>query len=560
MSESGNNGRQSATILLADELFEYCDSESISEEGVRQIIERNGFNTNHHHHVSDYDFFHLVCMNENVTEGIIQCLLEYFPDATGDTDEDGRSPLHFACLNPNVTNNIIQLLVDADTDSVHREDNKGRMPLHNLCSSSNEKVDEAEATALKILKLLIEKYPEAARRADVQGKMPIHLASRGRSPEFCRVLIETYPGSERIAGDMDLLPLHFACLKGSLATVEYLLSIFPDAINHPFNGLYPIHLAIAGLKARANPAAAVEVVKFLLDCDPNQKLKVYRGKSLFHFACELECNDSNIGARIKVVKALFDAHPEAIEDNRIATEIQLHQQVQAFVNGEIVYARQAKDHRLMMTPDENGQLPLHRALHNNVRLGSIKLLVKGGPLALQSGDNTGALPLHVACEHHDSTSVVEFLVELDKTSLNALDGDGNTTLHYACRGAKYDTIALLLEKYGAASVSKRNVHGKLPIDMLWESNEVGDRESVEYMGSVFQLLKAYPEIVMNFDKGAIQKNQDGTGKKKRKFGDAELAAIDEAAHGGRAEDGEFRNSKSKRRRTWWWDLWSCYHI
>ena len=86
---------------------------------------------------------------------------------------------------------------------------------------------------------------------------------------------------------------------------------------------------------------------------------------------------SNIEAaiHIQVIKITYDAHSEAIKDNRIES---LRLQVQSFINNnELAYARQAKDHRLMTTPDDNGQLPLHTALQNNVRLGSIKLLVKG---------------------------------------------------------------------------------------------------------------------------------------------------------------------------------------
>ena len=516
MSESGNNGGRKSAISLADELFEYCQLPLLSEDVLRRIIERHGSNTNHHH-IRNYNCFLAACDNERVTEGIIQCLLEYFPDPASVTDADGRSPLHFACINPNVTFDIIQLLINADPASVHSEDDKGEIPLHYLCD--NGKVDEA--TALKILKLLIETYPEAVRHVPNDGYLPIHHASRGRSPEFCRVLIEAYPGSERIAGgDMDLLPLHHACTTGSLATVEFLYRLFGNAINQTStDGLYPIHCAIVGIIYRDNPAGtAAEVVKFLLDCDPNQKVKQWRGESLIHFACNLEYNDSDIDASINVIKVLFDAHPEAIGKKSFEkTAQECHPQVQAFVNGELVYARQAKEHRLMNTPDKHGQLPLHRALQNNVRLGSIKLLVKGNPSAVRSVDDSGAFPLHVASEHHDCIRVVEYILDLSPHIIrDAIDSRENTTLHYACRGAKYDTIALLLEKYGAASVSKRNSHGKLPIDMLWESNEVGDRESVEYVGSVFQLLKAYPEIVMNFDTGAIQ-IQNETGKK-RKYG------------------------------------------
>ena len=47
----------------------------------------------------------------------------------------------------------------------------------------------------------------------------------------------------------------------------------------------------------------------------------------------------------------------------------------------------------------------------------------------------------------------------------------NDSVHYACRGAKYDTIRMLLEKNDdALSVSKRNAHKKLHVDLLLESN------------------------------------------------------------------------------------------
>jgi ankyrin repeat protein len=177
----------------------------------------------------------------------------------------------------------------------------------------------------------------------------------------------------------------------------------------------------------------------------------------------------------------------------------------------------------MTTPDGNGELPLHTALQHNVTLGSIKLLVKGNPLALQSPNNSGALPLHVACQHHDSASVVQYLVGLDTSTLDAVDRDGHTTLHHACRGAKYETIALLVEKYDAASVSKRNVHNILPVDLLFVSDRVSDRESVEYTESVFMLLTAYPEAIMNYNATRQQANTAGcssqNGKKRKLVAD-----------------------------------------
>ena len=103
--------------------------------------------------------------------------------------------------------------------------------------------------------------------------------------------------------------------------------------------------------------------------------------------------------------------------------------------------------------------------------------------------------MHVACQHHDSNSIVEYLLDLDPTSIRATDFDDNTTLHYACRGANHVIIALLLDKYGSMSVSKRNTHKQLPIDLLFASEAVSDKESVEYTDSIYRLMKAYPETI-----------------------------------------------------------------
>eukprot|EP00984_Skeletonema_dohrnii_P011170 scaffold4432_cov108-Skeletonema_dohrnii-CCMP3373.AAC.3 len=453
---------------------------------------------------------------------MLKLLIEKHPEAIHHATNLGCLPIHLASQNKNVTVNIIQLLMDAAPDSVSSLDEDGDMPLHDLCR--NEGLDER--AAMDILKLLIKKHPEAIRHADNDGDLPIQFAAYGgRSPEFCRVLIEAYPGSERIANRFGWLPFHGACSNGTFATVKYLYEIYPDAINHaaPATGYYPIHKAIDSIGHRDNPIAAVVVANFLLDCNPSVKFQKHRGKSLLYYACRTGYNDSNIEAGIEAIKAIYDAHPEAIEENTIASNIHdRHQLVQSFINSNLLFALEAKDQDHMTTPDGNGELPLHTALENNVTLGSIKLLVKGNPLALQSPDNSGALPLHVACQHHDSASVVQYLLGLDTSTLDAVDRDGNTALHHACRGAKYETITLLMEKYGAASVSKRNAHGKLPVDLLFVSDRVSDRESIDFTESSFRLLTAYPEAIMNYNATRQQANTVGCSSqsgKKRKLGE-----------------------------------------
>ena len=156
MSESDNNSRQSAAEALSDELLEFCRSDYLSEDGLREIIEQYGLTPNNNNpNITDYDFFLWACCNERVTEGIIQYLLQYFPAAISATNVNGSSPLHVACANKNVTLNIINLLIDAAPNSVRSVNNNGMMPLHFLCY--NKTLDES--AAVEILKWLLEKHP-----------------------------------------------------------------------------------------------------------------------------------------------------------------------------------------------------------------------------------------------------------------------------------------------------------------------------------------------------------------------------------------------------------------
>ena len=523
--------------ILYQLAWDYCAQESLSEKGLRKRIKkltRNGITTcdfRYHRSLRIAGIFlpridchtsvlHVVCNNEKVVDGMVQNLLTYYPDAANCTDDDGNTPLHVACSNNNVTVNIVHLLVDAAPNSIRSvSSNHGWTPLHYFCN--NGKDDEK----MEILKLLLEKHPEAVRHTDSLDCLPIHIAAAmSESPGFCRVLIEAYPGSERISNSSNgLLPLHYACAKNTVATVEYLYTLYPGAINVMVDGGYPIHAAIVGLIQRSKPAAAVDIVRFLLGCDPKVKLQKHQGRmSLLDFACHGEYN-SNIEAGIQIIMLIYDAHPEMIENNEIASNIHhYHQSVQSFINRQLLYSRQAKDHSLSTAPNGNGQLPLHIALRDSITLGSIKLLAAGNPSALQTPDNSGVLPLHVACEHEDSARVVQYLLGFDASTLHAVDAKQNAALHYACRSAKYDTISLLLGKYDAASVSRRNEQGKLPIDLLWESDGVEDRESIEYTESIFCLLKAYPETVMNFDnidvsQQSILKQPPRRSQKKKSF-------------------------------------------
>ena len=241
-----NDCSKSTAELFADveeELDEFFDSELLSEDDLREIIERYELTPNNT--LSDYDFFISACCNERVTESIIRCLLEYFPDAVAAADEDGWSALHFACMNNNVTLKIIQLLIDAAPASVRSANNKGVMPLHALCINENVQVIEAA------IRCILEYFPAAAGVADDEGMTPLHVACKNASLNSIRLLVEAAPDSVRSPCNGGYTPLHRLCMNRSIDKAEknqilkYLLDKHPEAVRHATNGIgrLPIHYA-----------------------------------------------------------------------------------------------------------------------------------------------------------------------------------------------------------------------------------------------------------------------------------------------------------------------------
>ena len=96
----------------------------------------------------------------------------------------------------------------------------------------------------------------------------------------------------------------------------------------------------------------------------------------------------------------------------------------------------------MSTIDDDGWLPLHRALKDDAPLGSIKLLVRGNRAAIQVADQNGIHPVHIACKF-SSAEVVKYLVELAGDALNNVDANQDSPLHYACRRGNLCVIKYL---------------------------------------------------------------------------------------------------------------------
>jgi len=400
---------------------------------------------------------------------------------------------------------VVQLLINAWPEANQIRNSRGHMPIHTLCY--NEQMDEA--VSVDVLRLM-HNTDRTLLRENMEGWLPIHLAVGHMSTAFCKELINGYSESLRVGlvGDSDRLPIHIAVCNterraDSVDTIKYMLEQDPGSINaRDGQGHLPIHKAVSwGTK---------EVVEFLLTLNPaDASREDDSGKLLLHTISS--CNRS-VGL-IGTVKTIFDAYPEAILaldgegktplDHAMRSTARSNPSqsqsmaiIISFLQAQRVYALMAHDATALTSVDENGWLPLHRALKENATLGSIKLLVTGNLASLQVPTRDGLFPVQIACKF-SSLKVVKLLHELSGHTL-----DQFSPLHHACRGGNCAVIKYLFDSHAslvASAVVTPDSDDKLPIHLLCQAGKEEDKvdcNSPEYIETIWLLLTSNPVETM----------------------------------------------------------------
>eukprot|EP00956_Cyclotella_meneghiniana_P009567 scaffold13204_cov66-Cyclotella_meneghiniana.AAC.6 len=460
-----------------------------------------------------------------------------------------ENSLTFACLHDHITVEIVQYILRKCPEEASRKDDHDRLPLHSLCGNRM-----ATDASIEILKILLNTYPEGTAQAwsyRSRSVLPIHEAVSTKSLEFCKLLINANPELIRIQdGQHARLPIHYASSSGYFDVVKHLYELYPDSIRtmdrsgrYPFHyacnnpnpmvlkyihELYPgaidlmtnsgylaIHEAVyPRTNISTNKCIKTKNIEFLISHDPDCLSKTTNDYYRF-LPLHLACNPfGEKTPQLDEVEFLFNLYPEAIleSDGRrnlpidvveacrqtygLQSEAQSYAEIIAFLGTQQNYARMATNTYTMTTPDGNGWLPLHHALNNNAPLGSIKLLVKGNPDAIQLSDNQGLLPIQIACELC-SAEVVKFLTSTIDDCFTIRDHNKNYLLHYACRGGNIDVVRHLLKAGHTRSVCKKNKDGMLPIHLLNEfvKERWCEENDTKYVEALWLLLLAEPETV-----------------------------------------------------------------
>jgi len=454
---------------------------------------------------------HIIMHNRSIGYmfDVVKYLAEKNPSSLLRKDEYEQNPLCVACKNEFMTAKIIEILLRVCPDSLYQPNYWGGLPIHNLCVDEGDKIDDE--VAMEVLDLLLTAQPDLVTRTTDEGdELPVHKAATNRSPAFCKILMDAYPESVRRVDSDGSLPFHRACYEGCPATVEYLFGLYPESLHlRDNNGYLPIHLAALSSIEKYT----AETVQFLLLHDPECLSKPivsdFRGDQYMQGNGALPLHIVCSNGDLTDIQLLFDLYPEAILVRNWREQLPIDiireklvppytdkygeriQKLINFLSPQMTYAWRARDENDMRTP-VNGMLPLHNAIRKNAPLGTIKLLVKGNPEAINISDNINSmLPLGIASEVN-TVGVVNYLAELVPDCLNSCDMNKNFLLHHACRGGNCKVIQYLLERpVSSASVAERNVDDMLPIHLCCKfvnKQEEEEKDTPEYTETIWRLL------------------------------------------------------------------------
>ncbi|KAL3823545.1 LOW QUALITY PROTEIN: hypothetical protein ACHAXA_002886 [Cyclostephanos tholiformis] len=159
-----------------------------------------------------------------VIERTLRCLVNAFPTALLNIDDERRTPLHVAFDCPRMPNRCIvqALLTSSGVNAAQLKDSRGKLPIH---------IAAERGAGEELIRLLVDAYVDGCYRLTDDGDLPLHLLVRSGNatqvtvelllrPIMSNPTICSYPGSLGIN-----LPLHIA----SEYRCNY--SIFKDLLN-----------------------------------------------------------------------------------------------------------------------------------------------------------------------------------------------------------------------------------------------------------------------------------------------------------------------------------------
>lgn len=133
-------------------------------------------------------------------------------------------PLHWAIVFQNPLA-IVQYLLEMFPAAIAEIDNDGRLPLHHACRQEGN---------IELVAYLLERNPRLATQRDHRGKTPLHCAcTEGVPSDIPRLLLQANMACAKIRTRDGQTALHMACdASAPSATIQLLVDAYPEAVKY----------------------------------------------------------------------------------------------------------------------------------------------------------------------------------------------------------------------------------------------------------------------------------------------------------------------------------------
>jgi ankyrin repeat protein len=203
-------------------------------------------------------------------QGIVQYLVDCFPDAVQYRDNEGKFPLDHAFEAANPQDDVVELLIERYPVLLSFLDHDGRLPLHRILQKHRKRYN-------KIVDLVIDYCPGGLRLQDAQGQTPLLQACcDNNSLSQVYSLVRKWPEQVTTQCDLimnenvfngEMLPSALASQSARLDRVQEWVRLHPEVLFSPdLQGRLPIHYAVL-----SESKEAMEIVQFLMDLEPSSK-------------------------------------------------------------------------------------------------------------------------------------------------------------------------------------------------------------------------------------------------------------------------------------------------
>jgi ankyrin repeat protein len=406
---------------------------------------------------------------------VVDILLAAIPHSLGGLDCIGRVrscrlPLHEAVASPHQPKqqrNTIQASIPTHTlerivarypQAASRLDGEGNLPLHYVCANT-----ALNKQLVSCVDVIVDAFMDALKVKDANGNVPLHLACQhGASPLVIRFLVEQYPSAIQMRNSAGDLPLHLACQcqhllpeRDHLELVQTLVELHPQGVRERGNfGGLPLH------EACSHGSVSLELVQFLIQMFPQGvQFSTHNRKKMSQSS--VPGTDTN----------------EISSSGCEGVNLPLHFACDSNASKEVIHALLDAYPPGVCCTDPDGLLPLHLAVTSDHDEGEITSADSGASFssrnrradvvrellhaypesASQPAPHNGSLPLHEACLH-SFCNEEEAAATRSSEDRDCSSSEGTTAF------AADQILRLLIDAYPEA-LRRRNLSGKRPKDV-----------------------------------------------------------------------------------------------